>query len=267
MSSKSRHDAWSAGQSYDHYMGRWSRLIAADFVRWLSPPASADWLEIGCGTGALTETVLRSCAPNSVLATDMSADFVAHARAAIDDQRARFEVADAQTLPVGDRSVDVVVSALAVNFFPDKIAALIEMQRVLRDGGTLSFYVWDYPGGGVGFIDAFWKAAAALDPGARELDESLRFPFCTRDGLAELCRDAGLKQAEVAPLEIITGFEDFAAFWHPFTLGAGPAPGYCMSLPEDRRVALKARLAENLGVDGPINLTARAWAMTAIVAG
>jgi len=261
MSSEYRHDTWSAGQSYDHYMGRWSRLIAAEFVPWLSPPTSADWVEIGCGTGALTETVLRSCAPRSVLAIDRSADFVAHASAAIHDPRARFEVADAQRLPLGDRSVDVVVSALVMNFVPDKVAALMEMRRVLRSNGVLSFYVWDYPSGGVGFIDAFWKAAAALDPDARELDERIRFPFCTREGLAGLCRDAGLKSVDIVPIEVATDFPDFEAFWHPFTLGAGPAPGYCMNLLEEDRARLKARLAQEVGSDGPVQLSARAWAV------
>ncbi len=65
--------------------------------------------------------------------------------------------------------MDVVSSALVLNFIPDKAAALTEMQRVLRPGGLLSFYVWDYPGGGIGFIDEFWKSATAIDPKAAEL--------------------------------------------------------------------------------------------------
>ena len=54
MSSPDLHDAWSAGRSYDHYMGRWSRGIASQFTRWLDLPDGLDWLDIGCGTGALT---------------------------------------------------------------------------------------------------------------------------------------------------------------------------------------------------------------------
>jgi ubiquinone/menaquinone biosynthesis C-methylase UbiE len=256
-------DAWSAGQSYDHYMGRWSRQLAAEFVTWLAPPRDAAWLDIGCGTGALTATILADCAPRSVLSIDPSEGFLAHARSTIADRRVRFEVAGAQALPAGDRSVDVAASALVLNFVPDRQAALAEMLRVLKPEGLLAFYVWDYPNGGIGFIDAFWKAAARHDPSAAALDEAARFPFCTADGLAEMCRTAGFHSIVVEPLEIETVFPGFEAFWLPFTLGAGPAPGYCASLSEDGRAALKAALAEAIGPDRPIRLPARAWAVKA----
>ncbi|QXT41160.1 class I SAM-dependent methyltransferase [Gymnodinialimonas ceratoperidinii] len=267
MSTNSDFDAWSAGQSYEHYMGRWSRMVAKEFLTWLDPKKSADWLEVGCGTGALTSVILQDYEPNSILATDASDDFIDHARKTIDDPRASFEQATAQELPTKDASIDVVTSALVLNFVPDRREGLIEMQRVLRPGGTLSFYVWDYPGGGIGFIDAFWKAAAALDQKAAELDEGARFPFCSEPGLRQLCADAGLPDAEITPIEIVTEFTDFEAFWNPFTLGAGPAPGYCMSLPNDHRAALKARLAETLDQGGPVRLTARAWAMKSATEG
>jgi SAM-dependent methyltransferase len=179
------------------------------------------------------------------------------------DDRVRFEVAGAQALPVGDASVDVAASALVLNFVPDRQAALAEIRRALKPEGLLAFYVWDYPNGGIGFIDAFWKAAARIDPKAAALDEATRFPFCTAEGLAEMCRTAGFQSVIVEPLEVETVFPDFEAFWLPFTLGAGPAPGYCASLTEEGRTALKVALAEALGPDRPIRLPARAWAVRA----
>nr|WP_108262794.1 class I SAM-dependent methyltransferase [Mangrovicoccus ximenensis] len=257
MSAQTGHDAWSAGRSYDHYMGRWSRQIADQFLDWLDPPDGADWIEAGCGTGALTSAILRSCAPASILATDASEEFIAHAHVAIGDPRARFRTADARALPTAPRSMDAATSGLMLNFVSDPPAALGEMRRVLRPGGLLSFYVWDYPGGGTGFIDAFWKAAAAIDPEAAAMDEAARFPMCTAEGLAALCAGAGIGGAKIVSLEIATRFEDFEAFWHPFTLGAGPAPGYCAHLAADRRAALKALLAERLDRGGAIELRAR----------
>ncbi len=263
MSSQTEFDAWSAGQNYEHYMGRWSRVVAKEFLTWLAPAADLDWLEVGCGTGALTQTVLSLAAPRSLLATDQSADFVAHAQAGMNDSGARFQVADATQLPCADASFDVVASGLVLNFVPDRQAALAEMRRVLRPGGLLAFYVWDYPGGGMGFVDAFWKAAAEVDEKATELDQSKRFSFCTKSGLSRLCDDAGMPGADVAAIEVETRFPDFEAFWHPFTLGAGPAPGYCRSLSEDRRQRLKDHLAARLGGAGPVVLPARAWAVRA----
>lgn len=263
MNQPAQFDAWSAGQNYEHYMGRWSRQMAAEYLRWLTPPRRAGWLEVGCGTGALTATLLADCNPKTVLAIEPSKDFIAYARSMVTDKRVSFEIADAAKLPTADGAVDIVTSALVLNFIPDKIAALAEMKRVLRPQGLLSFYVWDYPGGGMGFIDAFWKAAADIDEKAKALDEAKRFPFCTREGLTALCNEAGLTSPTIEPLEIETVFPDFEAFWRPFTLGAGPAPGYCMALPEEQRDRLKAKLAENLGTEGPIRLIGRAWAVKA----
>jgi SAM-dependent methyltransferase len=261
MTLNAKHDSWTSGQSYEHYMGRWSRVIAEKFVDWVDPPANADWLEVGCGTGALTKTILSNAAPCTILATDLSDGFVTYVQDENRDGRVRFEVADAMQLPCPDASKDIVTSALVLNFVPDKQKAFAEMRRVLRPGGLAAFYVWDYPGGGMGFIDAFWKAAAEIDARAAELDEGPRFPFCQKSGLDELCQSAGLHAAKIEALEAETVFPDFEALWHPFTLGVGPAPGYVSSLTIEHQSELKARLATKLGSDEPISLPARAWAV------
>jgi SAM-dependent methyltransferase len=264
----SRHDAWTAGDSYDAYMGRWSRLIAPQFLTWLDLPEGLDWLEVGCGTGALSAAILARCRPRSLIAIDPSEGFLATARAAVADQRVVFRQGDAQSLDVGTASRDAVVSGLVLNFVPDRPKALSEMTRVARAGGTVGFYVWDYPGGGVGLMRAFWDAATALDPGARELTEDRRFPFCTPDLLTGFAAAAGLASVEAAAIEAATVFRDFDDYWRPFTLGAGPAPGYCASLDPDARERLKQTLSARLprSTDGSIALRARAWAIKGRVA-
>ena len=196
MSEVAKHDAWSAGDSYDAYMGRWSRKMATRFLDWLKPAEKRDWLDVGCGTGALSSAVLSRCNPRSIVGIEQSAGFVATAQRNVDDGRARFEVGDAQKLPLDDHSRDIVASALVLNFVPDIPKALSEMKRVARPGGTVAFYVWDYPGGGMGFMRAFWNAAIALDPGASGFAEGKRFPFCTAAGLTELAANAGLQSVE-----------------------------------------------------------------------
>ncbi|MCB1382991.1 MAG: class I SAM-dependent methyltransferase [Notoacmeibacter sp.] len=259
-----RHDAWSAGQSYERYMGRWSREIAGRYLDWLEAPVQADWLDIGCGTGALSQTILGKCDPRSVTGIDPSEGFVAHAAETTGDERAHFATGSAESLPLRDHAADVVTSALMLNFVSDRIKALTEMVRVARPGGLVSFYVWDYPGGSPGFIDAFWKAAAELDEHAADLDEKNRFPFCTPDGLTDLCRSAGWNKPDAVAIEIPTRFLTFEDFWHSFSLGAGPAPGYAAKLSGEAREALKKRLRLNIGDAGPIALKARAWAVKAM---
>jgi SAM-dependent methyltransferase len=265
MAEANRHDAWQAGDSYDAYMGRWSRQVAPRFLDWLAPAPGLDWLEVGCGTGALSAAILARCDPASLVAIDPSEGFVASARANVPDARATFRVGDAQDLDAADASKDVVASALVLNFVPDRAKALAEMKRVARPGGTVAFYVWDYPGGGVEFMRAFWTAATALDPDARDLTEDRRFPFCTPEGLAALARSAGLGAVVCEPIEAPTVFRDFDDLWRPFTLGAGPAPGYCAKLPPEARERLRVRLRDSLPhqADGTIPLKVRAWAVRA----
>jgi SAM-dependent methyltransferase len=263
MSQQSRHDAWRAGQSYEFYMGRWSRQVASRFVAWLSPADRLDWLEVGSGTGALSATILARCNPASLTGVEPAAEFLEQARATVVDERAQFLPGDAQALPVSDGSKDMVVSGLVLNFVPDRDEALAEMQRAARAGATVAFYVWDYPGGGVEFLQAFWTAAIALDPDAQDLAEDRRFAFCTSAGLTALAEAAGLRSVEATALEVPTVFRDFDDLWHPFTLGAGPAPGYFAKLDPGTRERLREDLSRGLprAEDGSIPLKARAWAV------
>jgi SAM-dependent methyltransferase len=267
MAQASRHDAWQAGDSYDLYMGRWSRQIAPRFLDWLSPANELDWLDVGCGTGALSAAILERFNPASLVGVDPSEGFLQKARANVADERVTFLVGDAQALPVETDSRDAVVSALVLNFVPDREKALGDMKRTARSGATVAFYVWDYPQGGMEFMRAFWAAAAELDPKARDLAEDRRFPFCNADDLTRLAASAGLTSVESIEIEIPTVFRDFEDYWHPFTLGAGPAPGYCMSLDPQTRERLRERLHRALprSPGGAIPLKARAWAVRGTV--
>lgn len=263
MSDTSRHDAWGDGDAYDAYMGRWSRRVAPLFLDWLAIPPQAEWLEVGCGTGALSAAIVDRCNPKHLVAVEPSAGFIAMARANVPDERVEFRVGDAQSLDLETASRDAIVSGLVLNFVPDKARALSEMKRVAREGAAVGFYVWDYAGGGLGFLRWFWQVATAIDPGAAELTEDRRFPFATMSGLTALATDAGLSTVECIPLDVATVFKDFDDYWMPFTLGTGPAPGYCRSLAPAARERLKQGLRDSLPNDssGGIPLSARAWAV------
>jgi SAM-dependent methyltransferase len=246
-------DVWAVGDAYEPYVGRWSRKVAAEFVRRLDVPPGARWLDVGCGTGAVTSTVVAGAAPGAVVGVDPSAGFVGYAAASV--PAARFAVGDARALPLRDGAVDMVVSGLVLNFVPDPDRALAEMARVTRD--AVAVYVWDYAEG-MGFMRAFWDAAAAVDPASP--DEGARFPLCRPEPLREAFLGAGLGHVEVEPIDVPTPFADFDDFWRPFLGGQGAAPAYLMALPEPQREELRARLHADLG-DGPIDMTARAWAV------
>ena len=149
-----------------------------------------------------------------------------------------------------------------LNFIPDQTKAVAEMRRTTLPGGTVAAYVWDYAGE-MQLMRHFWDAAIALKPAARELDESMRFPGCRPEPLLALFSAAGLRDAAVKAIDVPTVFKDFDDYWSPFLGGQGPAPGYCMSLSEADRVALRDRIRAGLplAADGSIPLIARAWAV------
>ncbi len=262
MTALERKDVWASGDLYEPYVGRWSRLVAREFLDWLDLPAGLRWLDVGCGTGALSQTVLDRARPRAVAGADPSEGYVAYARARVSDARASFGVADARSLPFADAGFDAVVSGLVLNFVPDPERALGELRRVARPGGTVAAYVWDYAGE-MQLMRHFWDAAVALDPAALEVDEGRRFPVCRPEPLAALFRRAGLTRIDTRPIDVPTVFRDFEDYWTPFLGGQAPAPGYCMSLSEDRRAALRELIRARLpgASDGSIPLIARAWAV------
>jgi SAM-dependent methyltransferase len=262
-------EVWAAGDAYEAYVGRWSRSVAERFVPWVGAPAGRRWLDVGCGTGALTATVLATAGPAAVVGVDPSAAFVAHTRARLAETRAGVVdvrpgccVGDARSLPFTDRSFDAVVSGLVLNFVPDPQVAVAELARVTTPGGTVAAYVWDYAEG-MAMMRHFWDCAAVLDPAAAVLDEGRRFPICRPEPLAGLWAAAGLVAVTAQAIEVPTQFADFDDYWTPFLGGQGPAPGYVTSLSEQSRHALRDRLRARLphGPGASIPLTARAWAV------
>ncbi len=253
---------WADGNEYEHYVGRWSSRIAPQFLAWLAVTPGRNWLEVGCGTGALTEAIIQHCAPSVLHAVEPSQDYLAAARSRLGEERVTFHRSGGETLPLPDESVDASVSGLVLNFIPDKASAVAEQTRVLVSGGVAAAYVWDYAGR-MELMRYFWDAAVALDPAAQEKDEGLRFPIARQEAMARLWQGAGLAQVETREVDVPTVFPDFEDYWRPFLGGQGPAPGYCMSLGEEQRAALRERVRATLPIqpDGSIRLIARALAV------
>ncbi len=258
-------EVWASGDIYEPYVGRWSRLVAREFLNWLGVASGSRWLDVGCGTGALAQTILHAAAPAHVKGIDRSDGYIAHAQKCVQNDRVSFEVGDAQALPDETASYEAAVSGLMLNFVPQPAWAAREMARVVKPGGIVAAYVWDYSTK-MQFMRHFWNAAVALDPQAAELDEGRRFPLCQAKPLAELFQGARLHKIEVQPIDISTDFKDFDDYWSPFLGGQAPAPKYAMSLNEDRRAALRERIRAGLpfALDGSIPLVARAWAVRGV---
>ena len=249
-----------AADAYDAFMGRYSAPLAPAFADFAAVRSGQRVLDVGCGPGALTVVLVDRLGSDCVVAVDPSRSFVDAARER--HPGVEVEQGSAESLPFDDDAFDVAIAQLVVHFMSDPVAGLREMGRVTRPGGTVAACVWDHAGGQTP-IAAFWRAVHERDPGARD-ESSLAG---AREGhLAELFRDAGLRDVEDAPVAVEVRHETFAEWWDPLTLGVGPAGAYVAALDEAGRADVRERCRRELG-DGPFTITGRVWAVRASARG
>jgi SAM-dependent methyltransferase len=249
-----------AAESYDQFMGAWSRPLSAQLADLAGVEPGQRVLDVGCGPGALTAELVARLGAETVAAVDPSEPFVAAAR----ERHAGVDVrqGSAEALPHPDDVFDVALAQLVVHFMTDPELGLREMARVVRSGGIVAASVWDHAGG-KGPLGTFWDAARALDPSVE--DESLLAG--AREGhLVALFRAAGLRDVTGAVLVSQRAYEGFDEWWEPYLRGVGPAGAYVAGLEPDRRAALRERCRSMLPA-GQFVLTARAWAARGVVDG
>jgi len=251
---------WGAADAYEQYMGRWSRKIAPLFVDWLTATRGKRWADIGCGTGQLSVQIATKCSPSRQIGIDTTERFLTQAKKYVPN--AEFRVGDAQNIDLSDDAVDYGVSGLVLNFIPDKSKALSEMTRIVRPGGTVALYVWDYAGQ-MQIMRYFFDTARVIDPKSSTYDDGINAPICRPKALSDTFAAAGLFEVETTAIDIPAAFVDFQDYWAPFLGGTGSAPKYCMSLNEDMRNKIRDAVREKLptGPDGEILLAVRAWAV------
>lgn len=268
MSNLEQGKLWGNSSAYEPYVGRWSRKVAPEFLAWLAVAPQSRWLDIGCGTGALTQAILDTTGPQAVKGVDRSENYVQFAQAHVADERAQFDVGDAQTLTDQDATFDAAVSGLVLNFIPEPQRMVAEMARVTKPGGMVALYVWDYADK-MQLMRYFWDAAIALDPAIIEMDEARKSPICNPQPLEQLFRAVGLGDVQVQPIDVPTVFVNFDDYWTPFYGGHAPAPRYAMSLDEERRAELREYIRSRLPIesDGSIHLIARVWAARGVASG
>jgi ubiquinone/menaquinone biosynthesis C-methylase UbiE len=255
-------DKWTSGAAYDQWMGRWSRLLAHEFLNWLSLPQSLRWLDVCCGSGVLTETIVDHFAPARVAGVDASPQQIEFARELRARPAVTFQTGDAMALPFAEAGFDVAVCGLGLNYVPDPERALQEMRRITVPKGVIAVYVWDYAEG-ARFLRQFWDAATAVDREASAYDQAKRFPVCNPEKLSNLFERTGLVQVKVRALAITTRFTSFDEYWQPLLTGQGSAPNYLATRDERTQNAIRERLRASLTTDpeGAIELPARAWAV------
>jgi SAM-dependent methyltransferase len=233
---------WTDAVGYESYVGRWSRIIAPSFLQWFAAPAGSRWLDVGCGTGALTNAIIGNAQPVSLNCLDSSEAYLLHATEGLSDERITFDTGDATALPYPDHTFDAVVSGLLLNFV-DSDTSVAEQRRVAAVDGLVGAYVWDY-GGDYELIRYFWSSAAEVDPTAVQHDPGLRFPLCEPDALSKLFRRHGLRNVRSTRLTANAFFPSFSAYWRTLDVRQGSLAEYLSAIDETTRSSIRARLEQ-----------------------
>jgi SAM-dependent methyltransferase len=243
--------------AYERFMGRWSRAAAPVFLDWVAPPSGARWLDVGCGTGAFSDVILKHCAPQSLAGVDPSAEQIDYVRARLPGHA--FEVADSTAMPFGDGAFDVVASALVIHFIPDRAKAFSEMKRVLTSGGLVGGYTWKRTA-----TDDFAAYAPVLRGAERVGGEPLRSPVVPEGstaGLRASLQAAGYLDVAATEIEVTQTFASFDQYWEVQTLPFSPSGKTVARLDEARRAKLRGLLRETLpAADGTVTYSAIAVA-------
>lgn len=242
-----------AAESYDRFMGRYSRGLSAQLADLAGVSAGQRVLDVGCGPGALTGELVARVGPANVAGVDPSAPFVHAAR----ERHPGVDIrqASAAALPFPTAGFDAALAQLVIHFLPDPVAGIREMARVARPGGVIAACVWDHASDR-GPLGVYWHAARSLDPDVR--DESI-LPGVREGDLLELFGAAGLRDVRQTTIETSVVHPTFEEWWEPFTAGVGPAGAYVATLDGAGRETLRARCRAALPEE-PFTITARAWA-------
>jgi SAM-dependent methyltransferase len=248
---------FNAADDYERFMGRWSRALGEKFLDWLGAPPAAQWLDVGCGTGAFSELIQKRCAPTSIVGIDPSPAQITYARKALPG--ATFEVGDSMALRFGEESFDVVASALVIHFIPDRAKAFAEMKRVLRPGGRGGGYTWKRSG------NTEFAAYAPMLRGVEQVGgEPLRSPVVPEGSIEGLCASlsaAGFTDVAATEIEVTQAFRNFDEFWEIQTLPFARSAQAVAQLDDAQRARLRDLLRETLvAADGTISYSATAVA-------
>jgi len=250
------------GKAYERLMGRWSRLAGEKFLDWLDAPKNLKWLDVGCGNGAFTEVLIARCSPAAVTGVDPSEGQLAYARGRPGTKRAEFRVADAQALPFPDNSFDAGTMALVIVFIPDPVKAARELARVVRPGGVVATYMWEFPDGfPLAPLAATMKSLGLTPPERPNVQAS------GRDAMRAIWKEAGFTAIETEVIRINVSFSSFDDFWDSNTVPVGPSGKALSELTPSAREQLKTRLRDRLPIaaDGSIAYEAFANAVKGVV--
>jgi len=244
---------------YDYFMGRWSRRVAALFLKNIDTKTGLNWLDVGCGVGTLTQIISEKYSPSTMIGIDPLETSIQAAKNHPHHTDIQFELGNAQNLPFEDLSFDAVVSGLMIKFVTDKAKAISEMKRVTRVGGIVALYDWDMASN-MNTTRHFWSAVEDTTPVDQSTSTTTGTPIAEANTLKNYFEESGLNNVQQKTLSFTTCFRDLDDYWKPITTNSQNVGRFYKKMSDEHRNAVYEKLKETLPFkkDGSIQFESRA---------
>jgi SAM-dependent methyltransferase len=228
-----------SSEAYDRFMGRYSTQLAVEFADFAGVHAPQRAVDVGAGTGALAEELVRRLGEENVAAAEPSADYAATLRTRF--PRADVREAPAEELPWEDASFDSALAQLVVVFLNDAPGAVRELARVTQSGGVVATCMWEVEG--VEMMNALNEIRRRLNPG----DPGPVTDYRDEASLRGLFEEAGLRDVETTRIEVSVEYETVDELWEPAIHVGGPGGPAVDSFSPEQLAAGRVIFEEALG--------------------
>lgn len=196
------HDYGGSGpEIYERYLvpsvfGPW----AADLVKLAAPKPGERVLDVACGTGIVARLAAQHVAATGrVVGLDLNPGMLTVARSASGGlESIEWREGNATAMPLSEKTFDLVFCQQGLQFFPDRLAALKEMKRVLVPVGRLALSVWSSISNSPGYSLLEQALKNHIGPEAATF---MRAPFslASESELRSLTERAGFRHVEIHP--------------------------------------------------------------------
>jgi len=220
-------------------MGRYSTQLASAFADFAGVAAGMRVLDVGAGTGALTQELAARVGEANVAAAEPSSDYVQVLRDRFPG--AAVEQAPAAELPWEDGTFDATLAQLVVVFVDDAPAAFRELARVTKPGGVVATTMWEVEG--MDMMNALNEVRKELRPDAFNPSTDYR----DEQSLRELFEQCGLQNVETTRLEVAVEYESVDELWEPAIHVGGPGGPMADALGPEELARARAIFEEALG--------------------
>lgn len=237
----------SLSDTYDSVGVDFFQPIASGLVQALKPSPGESWLDIGCGRGAIAESVATTLGSSGKLVGfDISAKMIENAKAMADRENlgnVDFIVDDAQSPEKIDGEFDVISSCLVLFFLPDPLSALQNWRPFLKGSGRIGVTTF-------GKNDPRWMEIdqlfdAYLPPKTLDARTSgVQGSFSSDLGMETLLLAAGYHDVMTVNNLLPVKFKTIEK-WYEFSWSTGQRSAW-LQVPEEERPALRAKAEEYL---------------------